>query len=257
MAWLNVRTQRRQAPKQKWLRPEGSKELFTNDLPATPYGPNSAPGDFMRQFAAAGGDVGRYGAAAALSAGAMNQDAGGGLEYGQIIERLRQQDANNNPTGWRQTPIDLFSGPGDGKTQAAYTRPGTVGGAPADGITSASGAIAPAGSTIPRTPTPITPPTGDIRPPAPPPPAPPPVTSVPGAAPPGGPGGKPTDGTVPPLPPGGRTAFSPITANRSFDPTQMLLALRQATNYGATPGPNSVQGNLASWLAGAMQNRGS
>ena len=58
-------------------------------------------------------------------------------------------------------------------------------------------------------------------------------------------------GRLPPQQPG--VATSPM---KSFNPTQLLLALRAASMYGQNRGANAVQqpGALSSWLASAMQN---
>lgn len=86
----------------------------------------------------------------------------------------------------------------------------------------------------PRVPPPVTPP---VVPPVTPP------TTAPGGMP-------PTSGPYT----GNNSTIQPGMAPRpSFDPTQLLLALRQSTQGGALKGPNAVQGNLASWLAQAMK----
>ena len=85
----------------------------------------------------------------------------------------------------------------------------------------------------PRTPPPVEPPAN----------VPPLTTTVPGGMP-------PTSGPYT----GDNSTIQPGMAPRpSFDPTQLLLALRQSTQGGALKGPNAVQGNLASWLAQSMK----
>lgn len=84
------------------------------------------------------------------------------------------------------------------------------------------------------------------------------VTQAPGGMPgqpPGpGPGGLPPPPTgnqpPPPPPPAANPQTGPM---QSFNPTDMLMALRNVTNGGALAGPNQVQNNLGSWLSRSMQ----
>ena len=75
---------------------------------ADPTG-GSPPGTFMNDFAAAGGDVGRYGAAAALMA---TRTGNQGLTNAQIIEQMRnRQRIPDGPGRIPTTPIDFFRKP--------------------------------------------------------------------------------------------------------------------------------------------------
>lgn len=131
------------------------------------------------------------------------------------------------------------------------------------------------------------PPPADTPPAAPPPP-PPTATRTPGTPPPGGipgttqvpgatypgpqdpppPPPPPPDPNAPPprnpvttppapmRPPTGTGATSWVSSPlKSFDPTQLLMALRGVTQGGALAGPNAVQSNLPSYLAQAMKSR--
>lgn len=120
----------------------------------------------------------------------------------------------------------------------------------------------------------VNPPTWGRGNPLPPPPppgtgtgAPPPRTGT-TPAPPGAPGAPGTPGTagVPPRNPV-TTAPGPYTQGpvgpapyapgpmTSFDPTRMLTALRQATNYGQIRGDNGVQNRIWDWIAQSQHGR--
>lgn len=115
----------------------------------------------------------------------------------------------------------------------------------------------PGGNPVTRTPTPITSP----QPPGPPPPPAPPGTPVPRdntLPPPPPPPDLPPDVPPPPPGPGGPPPVAGTGPLKSFDPTQLLLALRSASSLGQNRGQNSVQqpGALAQWLASSMRSRG-
>lgn len=109
---------------------------------------------------------------------------------------------------------------------------------------------------------PVTPPSGTGAPiprNSPPPPAdprlppPPPPPPDPNALPPRNPVTTPPTPMRPPVGTGSTSwVSSPL---KSFDPTQLLMALRTATQGGALTGPNSVQSNLPAYLSQAMRSR--
>lgn len=163
----------------------------------------------------------------------------GMAEYpGAAAGRRRQTKEDNGPPAIPGNGLPNGDQPGMGTPQTPLQEP------PPDG-----GQQPPwqSGEPIPRTP-PTTPgnyggraPPGTGQPP-------------PGAQPPST--GGPNPVTTPPTPPNPQTPSNAWVSSpmKSFDPTQLLLALRGATNFGQNRGVNMVQENLLPWLYNAWVN---
>lgn len=220
----------------------------------------SPPGTLLADMNTAGLNTGQLGPAMLMMAAGRNaqnmRQGDGALSNEALIQASRQglNPRDMHGTEWSQPRKQwLLRG-----RDTPYVSPGNrfnydvLPGAPGGGNKMLTGVPKVAGDPIPRTP--YTPDPGlPTRTPGAPPPAAPPPTQVPGGYPPtSGPytGGAPGGG-------GGPTTGDLANAPRpSFDPTQLLLALRQATNGGALSGPNPVQGNLSTWLAQALRTSG-